>query len=78
MVTAGFARREPSTTDRRQVLVTVIPERAEQATELYAPLFTRMSEVLAQYDTAQLATLQDFAEQTVLALEETTQRLIAE
>lgn len=78
MVTAGFARREPSTTDRRQILVTVIPDRAAQATELYTPLFTRMSDVLAHYDAAQLATLQDFTEQTVLALEETTEQLIVE
>jgi DNA-binding MarR family transcriptional regulator len=78
MVTAGFARREPSVTDRRQVLVTVVPERAKQATDLYTSLFTRMSEVLARYDVVQLATLQEFAEQTVLALEETTEQLMAE
>lgn len=63
---------------RRQIRVAVIPDRAEQATELYTPLFARMSDVLTQYDAAQLATLQDFGEQTVLALEETTEQLIAE
>jgi DNA-binding MarR family transcriptional regulator len=78
MTKAGFACREPSTTDRRQVLVTVVPGRAEQATELYTPLFARISEVLARYDAAQIATLQDFAEQTVAALEEATEQLTAD
>jgi DNA-binding MarR family transcriptional regulator len=75
MEKAGFAQREPSPTDRRRVLVTAIPDRAQQAAELYLPLFTRMSEVLATYDAAQLATLRDFAERTVRVLEEETERL---
>jgi hypothetical protein len=41
---------------RRQIRVAAIPDRAEQATELHTPLFARMSDVLTQYDVAQLAT----------------------
>ncbi|MFC0113309.1 MarR family transcriptional regulator [Kibdelosporangium aridum] len=72
---AGFANREPSTSDRRQVVVTVVPERAQLATDLYMPLFTRMSEVLTQYDREQLATLHHFAEQSVTVLRAEIERL---
>ncbi|MEV0228629.1 MarR family transcriptional regulator [Nonomuraea sp. NPDC050786] len=74
MERAGFARREPSKTDRRRYLVTAVPDRAQQAIELYTPLFTSMREVLAHYDDDQLATLLDFAQRTVHAFEELTTR----
>jgi hypothetical protein len=57
------------------VLVTAIPERAQEATALYGQLYTRMLDLLSTYDAAQLATLQDFAERSVRILEEETQRL---
>ncbi|MFI6395459.1 MarR family winged helix-turn-helix transcriptional regulator [Nonomuraea sp. NPDC050547] len=74
MVGAGFARREPSQTDRRRYLVTAVPDRAQQAIKLYTPLFTSMRQVLAHYDDDQLATLRDFAQRTVDAFEELTTR----
>ncbi|MCE7011572.1 MarR family transcriptional regulator [Kibdelosporangium philippinense] len=72
---AGFAHREQSKTDRRQVVVTAVPERAQLATDLYTPLFDRMSEILTQYDLEQLATLHHFAEQSVTVLRDEIERL---
>jgi DNA-binding MarR family transcriptional regulator len=72
LASAGLARRNPSTTGRRQVLVTVIHERAQQAAELYEPLYSRMPEILSRYDDDQLATLLHFAAQTVSVFEQLT------
>ncbi|MBE1471580.1 MarR family transcriptional regulator [Kibdelosporangium phytohabitans] len=72
---AAFAYREPSTSDRRQVLVTAVRERAQQAVDLYTPLSARTAEVLAAYTDDQVATLHRFAEQTVQVLREETDRL---
>ncbi|ONI76983.1 hypothetical protein ALI144C_33225 [Actinosynnema sp. ALI-1.44] len=72
---AAFAYREPSKSDRRQVFVTAVHERAQQAVDLYAPLFTRISRVLTAYTDEQVETLRRFAEQTVQALREETDRL---
>lgn len=69
---AAFAYREPSKSDRRQVLVTVVPERAQQAVDCYVPLFSRMSAVLADYTDDQIEILHTFAEQTVQALKDET------
>ena len=72
---AGFARRAPSPTDRRRVLVSAVPERAAQAIAHYEPLFADMAAVLTRYDDAQLATLRDFAQRSVEVLQS---RLAAE
>ena len=58
-----------------QVLVTAVYERGRQAMDLYTPLYHRMSAVLATYTDEQVEILHRFAQQTVEALREETDRL---
>lgn len=75
LVKAGFADRASSTADRRQVTVTVNLERAQQAIDLYVPLYTKTAEVLADYGDEELTTLHTFAQQTLAILQEEIARL---
>ncbi|RSM83547.1 hypothetical protein DMH04_23170 [Kibdelosporangium aridum] len=55
-------------------VATVVPERAQLATDLHAPQFTRMSKVLTRHDLEQLAELRHFAERSVTVLREEIER----
>src|SRR3569833_2256761 len=51
---AGYARRERSSTDRRQVRVQADLEKAQEASALYTPLYERTRELVGKYDEAQV------------------------
>lgn len=65
---AGFARRERSTTDRRQVVVHAVTEQAQRAVALHLPLYERLAELVGSYDEQQIRTLLDYIERCTQVL----------
>ncbi|MEV6491177.1 MarR family transcriptional regulator [Actinoplanes sp. NPDC051633] len=61
---AGFAVRERSSADRRQVTVRAVPERVAEATALYRPLYEQMAELVGGYTDDQVMLLLDFAQRS--------------
>ena len=59
---AGYARRERTSADRRQVTVQADLEKAQAAIALYTPLYERTRALVERYDEAQLAFLVDYVE----------------
>lgn len=59
---AGFARRERSSTDRRQIIVHAVPEQAQRAIALHTSLYERLAEVVRSYDEQQIGTVLDYIE----------------
>lgn len=68
---AGLVRRERDTNDRRKVIVYSVndPERNQEIGALFTGLIEAMTEVMARYDDAQLATIGDFVERMITAVE---------
>ncbi|TWD75403.1 DNA-binding MarR family transcriptional regulator [Kribbella amoyensis] len=60
---AGYVRREPDPTDRRRILVHVVPERLDDIAEYYRSMDDRWRKQVAQYSDDQLEFLVDFLRQ---------------
>ncbi|WP_163511695.1 MarR family transcriptional regulator [Fodinicola acaciae] len=58
---AGFARRERSETDRRQVMVVADPERLAEVVGLFGGIFRRMKALMSGYDTAERELILDYS-----------------
>lgn len=56
---AGFARRVPDPKDRRSVLIELLPDRQEEAGELYATVRQGGEQIYAGYDDRDLALIAD-------------------
>jgi len=61
--TQGWVRRERDVSDRRSVVVRVLPDRNAEVFALYAGMNARFDEICANYDDAQLDTIAAFLEQ---------------
>ncbi|MGC7103127.1 MarR family transcriptional regulator [Amycolatopsis lurida] len=72
---AGFARRERSSTDRRQVTVHAVAEQTQRAVALHISLYERLAEVVSSYDEQQIGTLLDYIEQCTRILADEADRL---
>ena len=57
---AGFVRRRRDASDRRCVLVEVIPASAQRIQPLYAPLVARLAQLNRQYEDRELGTVVDY------------------
>ena len=66
---SGFARRERSREDRRQVTVHADAVRLQEVNALYSSQGDRMAKLLARYSTNEFAVIMDFLEQTSTALD---------
>jgi DNA-binding MarR family transcriptional regulator len=64
MERAGFARREPDTTDRRRVIIHAVtpPEAVTKIRALYAPLQQAFHDITAKYTNEELAVIADYME----------------
>jgi DNA-binding MarR family transcriptional regulator len=72
---ARIVRREADPTDRRRVVVRLIPERAGELSALYAPLLTTTAALAAAYDSSQRAALDGYLRGAARVLEQETVRL---
>ncbi len=61
---AGMVRREPDPSDRRRVIVQLVPEGVERVRAAYTAVGAGAQEQYSRYDEAQLALLVDYAEQS--------------
>jgi DNA-binding MarR family transcriptional regulator len=57
---AGYLRREADPSDRRKVLLRLVPESTEGIAGLYAPLQQEMMSLWSSYDDDQIALVIDF------------------
>src|SRR5262245_59996472 len=57
---AGYVRREADPSDRRRVIVRVIPSRLRGVGRLFEPLAAAMAELFVRYTDRELATILDF------------------
>jgi hypothetical protein len=64
---AGFVQRRRDTSDRRRVLVEVLPASAGRIQPLYALLAERLAQLNKQYDDRQLATVVDYLTRALAA-----------
>ena len=67
---AGFVRRRRDTTDRRCVLVEVLPASAGRIQPLYQQLAERLAELNTHYDGRQLGVVVEYLSRTLAALAE--------
>ncbi|MGD9893654.1 MAG: MarR family winged helix-turn-helix transcriptional regulator [Dehalococcoidia bacterium] len=76
MEKAGYARREPDPTDRRRVIVRLIPETLDRETApVFAPMLAASAGVMASYSDQELATITDFVNRSIPILREETAQL---
>lgn len=74
---AGFARRERDRTDRRKVIVTVLPAGQRQLAPHFAGLARAMAEVHGQYSASELELLIGYQRRCIAALQAATTQLQA-
>jgi DNA-binding MarR family transcriptional regulator len=76
MEKAGYARRELDPTDRRRVIVQLIPEILDrESVPVFAPMLAASAEVMARYSDQELATITDFVNRAIPILSEATAQL---
>jgi DNA-binding MarR family transcriptional regulator len=76
MEKAGYARREPDPTDRRRVIVRLVPETLErESVPVFAPMLAASAEVMASFSDQELATITDFINRSIPILSEATAQL---
>jgi DNA-binding MarR family transcriptional regulator len=71
----GFVRRERDPTDRRRVIVRLVPERARRIGRMFEPVSRAMAELHARYSDAELALLLDYATRANAVGHEMTSRI---
>jgi DNA-binding MarR family transcriptional regulator len=59
---AGFVRRERDATDRRRVIVHLIPDRARKVGKIFEPLARALAELTRRYSDEQLALILDYTQ----------------
>ena len=72
---AGFVQRERDPSDRRKILVRLLPGQAEEVARLFAPLDQALSDLFERYTTEELALLHAFALRVGQILQHETIRL---
>jgi DNA-binding MarR family transcriptional regulator len=72
---AGFVRRLRDTVDRRKVWITALPEAEREIAPMFQRLAAAIDSILADYDTATLATMVEFYGRTRRVLVEETAKL---
>jgi DNA-binding MarR family transcriptional regulator len=76
MEKAGYARREPDPTDRRRVIVQLVPETLEQqSAPVFAPMLAASNGVMSRYSDQELATITDFINRSIPILRDETAQL---
>ena len=75
---AGFVRREDHPTDRRKVVVRVVPERLSDVGRLFHSLGEGMKELSARYSEAQLRVIVDYMSRSAELFRHETRRLRGE
>jgi len=65
---AGFVRRVFDKTDRRRVIIQVVPETEEKLLPVFTPMMEMTKNILKKYDDAQLAIIADFIETALEAV----------
>lgn len=76
MEKAGYARREPDPSDRRRVIVQLVPETLErESAPVFAPMLAASDGVMAGYSDQELATITDFINRSIPILREETAEL---
>ncbi len=71
----GWVARERDPTDRRAVVVRVVPERVPDLLRLYAGMNRSMNEIYAGYDESELELIADFLQRTANAGRSATEQL---
>jgi DNA-binding MarR family transcriptional regulator len=74
----GFVRREDDPSDRRRVIVRVVPKRHLQVGRLFKHLGAATAELSTRYSDAELVTILDFMTRSQESLHEATLKLRAE
>lgn len=59
---SGFVRRKRDASDRRRVIVHLVPDRAQRIGKLFEPLARAMAELFERYSDEQLAAFVDFTQ----------------
>jgi DNA-binding MarR family transcriptional regulator len=59
---AGFVRRERDATDRRRVIVHLVPDRARKVGKMFEPLARAMAQLHQRYSDEQLALIVDYTQ----------------
>jgi len=72
---AGFVQRQRDAADRRKVWITVLPEAERQITPWFHALAAAIDVVLADYDSATLATMLEFYRRARVVLVRETEKL---
>jgi DNA-binding MarR family transcriptional regulator len=72
---SGHVRREPDTTDRRRVLVRVVPDSARRVGESFVPMRRATEQMCDRYSDEELAVITDFATRAVPVLREESLRM---
>jgi DNA-binding MarR family transcriptional regulator len=65
-----LVRRRPDPTDRRRVMVELVPAAARRAFKLHEPMITEMRALIARYGTEELALVREFLHDARQAYEE--------
>jgi DNA-binding MarR family transcriptional regulator len=72
---AGYARRERSQTDRRQVRIHALPPTQQEFLEIFQSLGKEVAKVQARYSDQELAVIQDFLTHMIEIFKDQTARL---
>lgn len=72
---AGYVRRTRDRADRRRVLVTTVPGRRPDLSEIFDELTAAMTALIDRYDEHQLRAIHDYVVGTIDILHEQTRRL---
>lgn len=75
---AGFARRDRDPQDRRKVIIQPVPEREEEATAYFEALLQGYDKLLSSYSDQELAFILEYLTQSVVVMQEATNRLRSE
>lgn len=75
LVKAGFVNREHSQVDRRQVIINLDTERAEEISAVYTSLVNELAQITARMSLAEQALVQAYQAEFINTLREKTARL---
>jgi DNA-binding MarR family transcriptional regulator len=75
---AGFVRREDHPTDRRKVVIRVVPERLSEVGRLFRSLGEEMTDLCARYSEGELRVIVDYMTRSAELFRRETRRLRGE
>ena len=67
---AGYVERVFDKSDRRRVIIQVIPDTEEKLLPIFQPMLNKTQDILKKYDALELETIADFIENSVNALKD--------